>query len=130
MQAEISPFLQKVAEAERSEGLMNVFLRLSKEEQIALLEWARSIVTHLAGVQEKQNALSMNNLSGSVDLPAPKMYIEIALKVGMIRALMTKNEDLSRGCESMYKQVFGEQKFKMLDQFKELVTLAIHVSKW
>lgn len=130
MPNEISPFLQKIAETERTEGLMSVFLRLAKEEQIALLEWARSITTSLASVQEKQATLSINGLSGSIDLPAPKMYIEIALKVGIIRALMTKNEDLLHGCDNMYKHVFGEQKHKLLDQFKELATLAIQVSKW
>lgn len=130
MQGEISPFLQKIAETERTEGIMSVFLRLSKEEQISLLEWARSLCMQLASSQEKQVSLALNSLHGTVDLPAPKMFIEIALKIGIIRGLMTKNEDLVHGCEAMHKNVFGEQKHKIIESWKEIVALAIDVSKW
>lgn len=125
-----NPLLQKVADNERMVGLMNTFLGLSKEEQVALMEWARGICMKLAAMQEKQQVLTNSGGKESIDLPAPKMFIEIALKVGLIRAIMTGNTELEAGCDNMYKHIFGDAKFKLLEEFKEIVLSALRLSKW
>ena len=125
-----SALLQKVADSERMVGLMNTFLGLSKEEQVALMEWARGICMKLAATQERQLVVTNSGGKESLDLPAPKMFIEIALKVGLIRALMTNNTELVLGCDNMYKHIFGDAKFKLLEEFKELVVSALRLSKW
>lgn len=128
MSANITSLLQKVSNDERSIGLMTVFSALSREEQVALLEWSRSICIKLASFMERQSLDSVR--ADSIDLPAPKPYVELALKVGAIRALTTGNEDLLTACTKAFKQVLGEARLKHFDEFQETVKLSIHIAKW
>lgn len=128
MATDINTLLQKVSNNERASGLMTVFQALPREEQVALLEWARTICIKLSSVMEKQSLDTAR--PESVDLPAPKPFIELALKVGAIRALTTDNKDLLDGCQKAYKHVLGDAKYKVFEDFEETVLLTLHLSKW
>lgn len=128
MAIDINALLQKVSNSERTSGLMTVFQALSREEQVTLLEWARAISVKVASFLEKQSLDTGRN--ESMDLPAPKPSIELALKVGVIRALTTDNKDLLDGCNRAFKDVVGEARYKNFEDFQEMVRLALHLSKW
>lgn len=128
MPANPNALLQKVSNDERTKGLMTVFTALGREEQLALLEWSRAICIKLSSVIERQS-LETGRADG-IDLPAPKPYVELALKIGVIRALTTDNQDLLDGCAKAYKQVLGDGKYKSLEEFQNIVLLSLHLSKW
>ena len=130
MTEDINGLLQKVSNTERANGLMSTFQNMPKEEQLPLLEWARSICIRLASYIEKQGVIEATGSSDHVDLPVPKIYVELALRVGIIRALSTNNTELLTGCEHAYRHVMGDNKAKALDDFKQVVTLSLQVAKW
>jgi len=127
----IDLLLQKVTNSERESGTMTVFQSLSKDEQVALLEWSRSICVKLASYIEKRAVISHLGGSEKLDLPLPKMYVELALKIGVIRAQATNNPELLKGCETAFKEVLGgETRIKAFEEFKHLVALMLQLSKW
>lgn len=130
MADDMNSLLQKVSNSERVNGLMSTYLALPKEEQLPLLEWARSISMRLAGYIEKQSVIENTGSNDHVDLPVPKIYVELALKVGIIRAISTNNTELLEGCDSAYRHVMGDTKAKGLEEFKNTVSLALQLSKW
>lgn len=129
MTANVDALVHKVSDLERVSGLMSVFQSLSREEQVALLEWARSICIKLAGVIEKRS-LTEGGRTESVVLPTPKPFVDLALRVGAMRALTTGNEDLLDGCKKAYRQILGDSKYKALEEFEKVVLLTLHLAKW
>lgn len=130
MADDINALLQKVTNSERVAGLMATFQNLPKEEQLPLLEWARSISMRLANYIEKHALIEASGSSEHVDLPVPKIYVELALKIGMIRGISTNNTELITGCEQAYRQIMGDTKVKNIEEFKQIVTLTLQLGKW
>ena len=126
----IEPLLQQITSSERTSGLMNIFMGLSQEQQVALMEWARSLCMKIAAYIEQHAAMEASGMMTTLNLPAPKMYIELALKIGMIRAVSADNEELAKGCEQACRTVLGDNKVKDVTDFKETVRLAQRLSKW
>lgn len=126
----VTPLLQKIADLERNQGLMTIFQHLSREEQLALMEWSRAMCIELASMVELQEVYKLSGRNDNIDLPVPKIFIEIALKTAAIRGIMAGNDDLQTGCDTMYKHIFGESKAKAFDVFKDNVRLAVQLSKW
>lgn len=129
MAGDATALVQKVANSERNLGLMTLFQSLSREEQVALMEWARAICIKLSSFVEQQS-LSEIGRTGQLDLPAPKPFIELALKVGAIRALTTDNTNLMEGCMRAFKDVLGDTKLREFEHFQEMVLLHLHLAKW
>lgn len=130
MHDDITNFLQKISASERSSGMMTAYQSLSKEEQLKLLEWARAACIRLANYLEKQSMLILTGANEHVDLPVPKIFADIALKVGIIHGTFRDMPDLIEGCVNTYRLVFGEAKHKVIDDFKEIARLTVQVSKW
>lgn len=130
MSNDMNMFLEKFSAAERNSGTMTTFQSLPKEEQVALLEWSRATCMQIGVFVEKQTATSQSGKGDGGTLPVPKFHAEIAIKIGVIHALARENTELLQGCEAAYKHVFGDQKFKTLEDFKRTVTLILQLSRW
>lgn len=130
MPDDINSFLQKVSSIERSSGMMTAYLSMSKEDQLKLLEWARTACLRLANYLEKQSMIILSGTNEHIDLPVPKIFADIALKVGIIHGTIRNLPDLIQGCVNIYRHVFGENKLKVIEDFRDTALLTVQVSKW
>ena len=130
MSAEITSLLDSVIQGGGAAGLMSTFQSLPKEKQTALMEWARSMCIQLARYVEQASLAQATGSSAALNLPAAKIYVELALKIGIIRAIGTNNDDLLKGCDQAVRQVLGETKISAIENFKDTVRLALRLSKW
>lgn len=127
MNNEMNAFLEKFSAAERNSGTMTTFQSLTKEEQVAVLEWARATCMQISIYIEKQ---TFNKSPDAGTLPVLKFHADIALKVGMIHAIARENNELLAGCETAYRHIFGDAKMKMIEEFKHIVKLYVQLSRW
>ena len=127
---DINNFLQKVSGMERNTGMMTAYLAMSKDDQLKLLEWSRSACLRLANYLEKQSMIILSGTNEHLDLPVPKIFADIALKVGIIHGTIRNMPDLVEGCVNTYRQIFGEAKLKMIEDFRDIALLTVQVSKW
>ncbi|MCC8189602.1 MAG: hypothetical protein LIP77_03045, partial [Planctomycetes bacterium] len=92
MPVDVNVILQKLGENERTNGMMNAFQALPREEQIQVLEWSKTMCMRLAAMMEKQKVVENSGRAEPVDLPAPKMFVDTALRIGVVYAMLHQNK--------------------------------------